>query len=307
MGPNRTAAALVAAGIAVAMAACGGKGPTAPTSDSPAQSVEIGVAGGGEAVAAPGGTLQLWARTHDKDGGTTDITNVAIWQSSDPAVATVDRSGLVTVAKTGAVTISAAFSKYSGTLPLTIVACIATAPPRIVYNARGGYGTLTVTMSRSDCRWSASSTDSPWLSVYPSQSASGSGPLNYSVQVNNTPDPRTGTIKIDVPDGRGTTVTIAQDKPSCSMVLTPAARTVPAEGGAFTVDLAVSPATCEWYVSAYEGGNLKITGPRSGRGDATLSYTMSRNTFPYTPMYSIEVYPTLNDSPPARHTITQLR
>ncbi len=304
----RTAARVLAAGIVMlAVAACGSKGPTAPTSDSPAQSVEVGVAGGAEAVVAPGGTLQLWARTHDKDGGTTDVTNVAIWQSSDPSVATVGRSGLVSVAKTGAATISATYSKYSGTLPLNIIACIATVPPRVVYNARGGYATVAVTLSQSDCRWTASSSDRSWLTVYTTPVVSGSGTLNYQVGVNNGPDSRTGTIKIDVPDGRGATFTVAQDKPSCSLVLTPAARTVPSEGGSFTVDLAASPATCEWYVSAYEGGNLKLTGPRTGRGNATIAYTMSRNTFPYSPMYAIEVYPALNDSPPARHLITQLR
>ena len=256
---------------------------------------------------APGGTLQLWARTHDRDGGTTDITNVAIWQSSDLDVATVNRSGLVSVAKSGAATISAAFSKYSGSLPLSIVACIASAPRRVLYNARGGYGTLTVALSQSDCRWTASSSDSTWLNVFLVQPVSGTGPVNYSVQVNNTTERRTGAIKIDVPDGRGTTVTIEQDKPSCSLVLTPVSRTVPREGGSFTVDLAASPATCEWYVSAYEGGNLKIVGPRSGRGDASIAYTVAPNTLPFSPLYAVEVYPALNDSPPATHRITQLR
>ncbi len=304
-----TIVGLLSAGLAAfLLSACGSSGPTAPTSDSPAQSVEVGVAGGGEAVVAPGGTLQLWARTHDKDGGTTDVTNVAIWQSSDPSVAIVAPGGLVRVAKVGAATISATFSKYSGTLPLSIIACIATVPPKVVYTARGGYSTVAVTLSQSDCRWTASSSDSTWLTVYSGPPpASGSGTVNYQVAVNNTTEARTGTIKIDVPDGRGATLTVVQDKPSCSLVLTPAARTVPAEGGSFTVDLAASPDTCEWYVMAYEGGNLKIVGPRTGRGNATIAYTVSRNTFPFSPFYSIEVYPALNDSPPARHTISQQR
>jgi hypothetical protein len=109
--------------------ACGG-GPTAPTSDSPAQSIELGVAGGADPVLAPGISLQLWARTRDKDGGNTDITNVAVWQSSDPSVATVSPGGTVRAAKEGPLTVSATFGKLSATLPLQIIGCLATVTPQ---------------------------------------------------------------------------------------------------------------------------------------------------------------------------------
>lgn len=298
--------AVIACAAAFAMA-CGSSGPTAPTSDSPAREVEVGVAGGGEAVLAPGAPLQLWARTKNKDGSTTDVTNVAVWQASDLSIATVSSGGLVRATKAGAVTVSASFAKLSASLPLTVISCIATVPPRFVFTANGGFATLPVTLSQSDCRWSAVSSDSSWLSVFVPQAVSGTGNVNYQVAVNNSAEPRTGTIRIDVPDGRGAAVAIVQDKPSCSFVLSPPARTVPAAGGAFSFDLVTSPATCQWRVTAFEGGNLKLTGPRSGSGNATIGYTLAANTLAFSPTYSIEVSAILNDSPPARHTVTQLR
>jgi hypothetical protein len=219
----------------------------------------------------------------------------------------VSRDGIVRAAKVGPATISATFSKYSGTLALTIVGCLATAPARIAFKAIGGTATLPVALSGSDCRWAASSSDPGWLQVYLTPPSSGSGSVSYSVSLNNTGDTRTGNITIDVPGGRGATVTIVQDKPSCVLALSPSSRTVPASGGAFTVDLTATPDSCEWTVNAYEGGNLKITGPRSGRGNATIAYTVAPNTFTYSPYYTIEVWPLLRDMPPTLHTIQQLR
>jgi hypothetical protein len=300
----RVAAHTVLVALAVA---CGG-GPTAPSSDSPARSVEIGVGGGGDAVLAPGGSLQLWARTQDKDGGTTDITNVAIWQSSDPTVATVAPGGIVRASKVGPLTISATFGKLSASLPVQIIGCLATVTPsKVIYSALGGFGTATVTLSQGDCRWTASSSDSSWLPIFVPAPVSGSGQISYSVRVNNSQEPRSGTIKIDVPGGRGAALTVNQDKPSCSMALIPPARTVPAAGGSFTVDLVASPDTCEWVVSGFEGGNLRISGPRSGTGNATIAYSLVPNQLAFTPTYTIEVRSASNDSPPARHTVTQLR
>ena len=80
-----------------------------------------------------------------------------------------------------------------------------------------------------------------------------------------------------------------------------------AEGGSFSVDLSASPATCDWVVSAFEGGNLLITGPRSGRGSATNGYRLLPNQLPSAPSYTMEVRPAANDAPPARHTVTQTR
>jgi hypothetical protein len=302
-------ARLAAQSVFICLAvACGGGGPTAPTSDSPARSIELGVSGDGEPVLAPGGSLQLWARTHDKDGGNTDITNIAVWQSSDPTVATVSAGGTVRAAKAGPLTVSAVFGKLSATLPLEIINCLATvSPSKVIYSALGGSGTVIVTLGQGDCRWTASSSDPSWLSLFTPPPISGSGQIGYFVQVNNTPQSRTGTITIEVPGGRGAAVSVTQDKPSCSLVLTPAARTVPAAGGSFTVDLSATPDTCDWVVSGFEGGNLRINGPRSGRGNATIAYTLSPNQLTFSPTYTIEARPVANDAPPARHIVTQAR
>jgi len=60
-----------------------------------------------------GSTIQLHAvlRYADADGTTKDVTRDAVWNTSDPDVATVSKEGLVTTLKEGIVDI---FADYKG-------------------------------------------------------------------------------------------------------------------------------------------------------------------------------------------------
>ena len=60
--------------------------------------VQVGVAGNAEPTFELGQTKQFWALASYSDGATNDVTNSASWQTSNPVVATVSSTGLVTAA-----------------------------------------------------------------------------------------------------------------------------------------------------------------------------------------------------------------
>ncbi|MEZ4568494.1 MAG: Ig-like domain-containing protein, partial [Desulfobacterales bacterium] len=63
---------------------------------------------------------------------------------------------------------------------------------------------VSVTASRSDCAWTATS-GAPWISVTSGSSGTGSGSVGFSVAENTTTSPRTGTITV-----AGTPFTVEQ-------------------------------------------------------------------------------------------------
>src|SRR5262245_54280937 len=128
-------------------ASCGGGNtptpvaPTPPPAPAGPAAITVGTAGNVESALAPGTTLQLWATARAVDGTTTDVTNVAVWQSSDPSVASVSPAGLLRATLEGSVTISAVYQQVTGSLKADIrkPGCEATIlPARLVYNAFGG-------------------------------------------------------------------------------------------------------------------------------------------------------------------------
>ena len=79
-------------------------------------------------VAAPspsigsGATEQLTATAVYTDKSTKTITSQAVWQSSDPSIAVVSASGMLTALKSGNVTVTATWSSISGTTGVTVTA-----------------------------------------------------------------------------------------------------------------------------------------------------------------------------------------
>ncbi len=107
---------LVAVAAAVALTGCGGgdSGPSGPpkiatiTVSAPSTQLEIG------------SNIQLSARAVDSKG-TTLTGRVLTWQSSQPAIATVDNSGIVSGLTPGSTTITASSEGVSGTVQLTVI------------------------------------------------------------------------------------------------------------------------------------------------------------------------------------------
>jgi hypothetical protein len=86
---------------------------------APPTLVSVAVTGNATFTAA-GQTSQLAAATVRTDGVQTDVTTVAKWTSSVPAVAGVSFSGLVTAHKAGQTDITATFRDVSGTLAISV-------------------------------------------------------------------------------------------------------------------------------------------------------------------------------------------
>jgi len=89
--------------------------PVTPSQPLPVLSVT-----GQSSLSAAGQTTQLRAIVTNPDGTTADVTTVAKWSSSNPAVAQVSSSGLVTAFSAGVTVIGATLTNESGALTVTV-------------------------------------------------------------------------------------------------------------------------------------------------------------------------------------------
>lgn len=107
-----------------AVAACGGSSPTAPSGggggSTSATLTAVNV--GGTSSVTLGQTAQLKATAMRSDGSEQDVTSQAAWLSSDPAVAAVSTTGVLTPLKTGNVTVTATYQGKSGSSPVAVEA-----------------------------------------------------------------------------------------------------------------------------------------------------------------------------------------
>jgi len=106
------------------MVACGGSSPS-PSSNTGGNQPSLVVHAVGAqsfAIAAPGGTLQLTAYGSSAGpyGGTTLEPVTASWSSSNTAVATVDRTGLVTGVANGTAVITASAGSATGQVSVMV-------------------------------------------------------------------------------------------------------------------------------------------------------------------------------------------
>jgi hypothetical protein len=101
-------------------AACGSNSPTTlgPT-PTPSSATLTGLT---VTAASPTATVfQLIATARFSDSTTKDVTSVAQWASSNPALATVAPTGMVTVLGTGGVDLTATYQTVTGSLHLAVV------------------------------------------------------------------------------------------------------------------------------------------------------------------------------------------
>jgi hypothetical protein len=184
-------------------AACGGA-PTAPS--SPAAAAPATSAPSLSAVAitgtAPmvGGTAQFSAAATLTDGTSQPVTTQAAWSSSNPAIASVSLSGLVTGVGAGDADITAAYQGVSGKMRITIAQPIITVCSYAlsIGSTIDGYpngGTFPVTVSAPNgCGWTAS-TPTPWIHLPVPASGNGSGTLTFTADA-NVGAARSGTLVI---------------------------------------------------------------------------------------------------------------
>jgi hypothetical protein len=145
--------------------------------------------------------------------------------------------------------------------------CLATIDPASrSFNGTGGQGAVRVTTAGS-CEWNASGGAS-WTRITIGR-GTGSGEARYEVLPNATGSARQTTITIG-----GRSHAIAQQP--CTFSLAPASRTVPAAGGAGTVQV-TTEVECPWSVS---GGAdwVSVSSSSSRTGPGEFSYAVAPNT-----------------------------
>lgn len=139
-------------------------------------------------------------------------------------------------------------------------------------SSEGGRGSITVE-TLSGCPWTAASS-AAWLRVL-TPSGNGAGSLAFEAAVNSG-QAREASIAV-----AGQSVTISQSgaapplEPNCTVTLAPVTIDAAAAGGTHTVTLGI-PASCDWTASS--SAPWLTFAPLSGRGNATITLTVARNT-----------------------------
>jgi hypothetical protein len=296
---------------------CGGGSPTPTQPTQPTQpvtppaptvtvsSISVGTAGNAAPAISPGDKLQLFAQATSSDGSVSDVTNLALWQSSNPVVGTVSPTGLLTAAAEGTVDVSASYSGRSGSLHAEVQkpGCQVTlSPSSLVFGALSSSGTVTVTTTLSSCRWTARS-DASWLSFQFDPNKSGNGTFGYSVPGNNSTDPRDANINITIEGRTVARHTIHQERPlGCVYTVTPVALSFGTGGGRGSFNVTTQPADCQWRItdSVFELSGLS---PTSGTGATTVNYSVVAGSFSSTHDHTISIQGLSGLNPPGFHTI----
>ena len=295
--------------LAILVAGCGQKpAPSAPTQT--VTQVQVGVSGNTPAVVIPGETKQLFATAMSATGTTTDVTNLATWQSSNPSLATVSPAGLLTAAAEGAVDVSATYSSVRGSLHVDLRRpnCdLGLTPPTASFTPFGGELQVDVTAPAAECRWTARST-AAWFPFVHDPGRSGSGSFRYTLPANTTPDTRTATIVVEPQFGAAATHTLSQGRPGCSYVTTPAEATYAAAGGTGFFDVVATPSTCQWTASSTMTAlGVSITSGFGAIGNARVRYSVQAHVRTVDADGYIEIAGLSGLNPNGRHHVIVLK
>lgn len=143
-------------------------------------------------------------------------------------------------------------------------------PDQISMGATGGQRNITVIVQPANLSWQAKSNAS-WITVITPPDV-GSGTLGIAVATNTGIAPRTGTVSIL---DKSLTVVQAGGAPA-TFSLTPNNVSVPKEGGAGTVQVAVNPEDTAW--AAVSGAPWILISPPQLTGSGNVSYTVQANS-----------------------------
>jgi len=291
------------------LTACGGSStPSTPTPT--VTQVQVGVSGNSAPLLAPGETRQLFAVATGASG-TNDVTNSAVWQSSNPAVATVSSGGLLTAAAEGSVELSATFQNVRGALRAEIkrTACEVTLSASTGhFNAFGGSGSVSVSVVPADCRWTVTSDTPAWLPVN-EPARTGSGTFTYAVPFNSGTETRAATLSVAPSAGNAALHVVSQDRPvSCSYVTKPDSATFTAAGGTGSFDVVATPSDCQWRASTTLGAfGVSITSGLSGTGSGRVTYSVSAHTRSVDVDGFVEIAGLSGANPPGQHRVGVLK
>jgi hypothetical protein len=141
-------------------------------------------------------------------------------------------------------------------------------PTSVTAYGQAGTGSFGVT-APNGCAWTATPSDSSWITVQSPGTGVGSGIVYGSLTANNTGSTRTGSISVN-----GTPFDITQAASSCTYSLSYNGN-LPSSGG--TVVVTVTAATgCPWTVVP-QNPLITVIGPASGIGDGTVTLSLPAN------------------------------
>jgi hypothetical protein len=282
------------AAIIVFALGCSEKNATGPSETGPV-SVTVSVAASGTTeFLALTQAKQFVAVAADSKGSTEDVTNKALWQSSDLGIAIVSPAGVVTAVGFGSANIKATVSGTTGQLPVVVKnGCLLTLDAWSVVYPGGisSYRTVQVTVLPSDCQWRAVS-DVGWLRVSSTRVSSGSGSFSYDIPVNDDPADRTGHVVVTASDGSTATHNVRQAAQTCTVALSPEGLSFPRTGGTGRFTVTPSPPDCTWTAnldSSYSATWIRIDRGSTGQGVGAVEYTVLPNTYSYALYFSIYV------------------
>ena len=133
--------------------------------------------------------------------------------------------------------------------------------------AGGGPGSTITVTAGAGCAWTAVSNAS-WLHVTSGASGSGNGSVGYSVDVNSSTSPRSGTLTI-----AGKTFTVNQSGASaCTSSISPTSANFTRTGGTATVTVTVGSG-CGW-TAVSNASWIVVTSGASGSGNGTVAYSV---------------------------------
>ncbi|KJR40152.1 secreted protein containing Peptidase M10A and M12B, matrixin and adamalysin domain protein [Candidatus Magnetoovum chiemensis] len=155
--------------------------------------------------------------------------------------------------------------------PTPVVCTYTISPQNKYFESEASTGSIDVTASDPSCSWNASTNDTFLSITSGTESATGSGKVDYSITENTDASFRTGTIT-----AAGQTLFITQTAASCTTSVIPTSAGFTSNGGTGAIVITV-PDACSWYALS-NNSFITLTEPTSGTDNATISYTVSANS-----------------------------
>lgn len=324
MGFNETRATLLvrllsqrvlATVAALAAVSCNGSSTTGPTSlaqsaPSPPVLTSLSISGS-TSFTASGQSSQLSAIANYSNSTTENVTNTAVWQTSNPVVVVVSGGGLLTSRGAGSAQVTATYQGQTGTADVIVsgppppVCSVALSEYLVTFDRTGGPRSVSVQTSIPSCTWQAASNAS-WLRITSAASGTGNGVVSYQVDAHVSTGSREGTISIG---GQNLLVRQTSDAPPCRYCPSPTSRTISSAGGTFTIS--VTPVrnsdgtAIDWNAVSDQPSFVRLTSGQSGRGNGTIVYVVDRNTFATQRTATISVGGPSGAFPRETHVITQ--
>ncbi len=143
-------------------------------------------------------------------------------------------------------------------------------PTNQSFTPNGGAASIALT-TVSGCVWTAQS-NANWITVTSGNSGTGNGTIGYSVAVNNSGSPRTGSITIG-----GSDFTVTQSAPNlATFALAPTSSFFTNTGGTGTANVATGSGNA--WTAQSNAAWITINSGSSGSGPGAVNYTVAANS-----------------------------